>query len=160
MTTTDPTLPEVKNTAGDLITNGRKAIAAGVAAGFSAAVPLVGAALTDGHLDGDELGGIAAAFAGALFAVGYVTWQTVNRPTPKQEAEFVQAVDAAANAVPPIVVQGVDPAVVEYVGEPELPVDASGVIAGELNITGTNTIAGSFASAADDEPKHRAEPDS
>jgi len=171
MTTTDPTLPEVKNTTGDLLANGRKAAGAGVAAAFAAAVPVLGTALTDGVLNGDELGTIAAAGFGALLSVGYVTWQTVNRPTPKQEAQFVQAVDAAAHAVPPIVVQGVDPALVEYVGAPDLPVEVrvsptegmseadvatlaaqhvnwtpvgNGVVAvtGETRIEGTDVIAG------------------
>ena len=178
MTTTDPTLPEVKNTTGDLLANGRKAAGAGVAAAFAAAVPVLGTALTDGVLDGDELGTIAAAFFGALVSVGYVTWQTVNRPTPKQEAQFVQAVDAAAHAVPPIVVQGVDPATVEYVGAPDLPiysgipgsvpgdsisgalnVEGPNVISGELDVTGPTSISGSFSRTQpdDDEPKHRAD---
>jgi len=136
VTTTDPTLPEVKNTMSDLLANGRKAAGAGFAAAFAAGIPVLGTALADGVVTGDEVGTIAAAFFGALFSVGYVTWQTANKPTPVQEAAFVQAVDQAAAAVPPIVVQGVDPATVEYVGPPTLPVEPL---------------------VDDGEPKHRAE---
>ena len=117
MTTIDPTIPT--DTFDQKVANGRKAIAAGVSAGFAAAVPLVGAALTDGQVTGDEAGGIAAAFAGALVTVAYVTWQTVNKARPSDVAKLEQAV----GAVPPIVLEAVDPATIEYVGEPDLLVE-------------------------------------
>jgi len=113
------TTPLVVDSTADKFANARKALAAGVAAAFAAGVPVFGNAILDGAVSGDEAGLVAAAFFGALFSVTYVTWQTVNRPKPTD----IAALAAAVSAVPPVVVQGVDAASVEYVGEPELPED-------------------------------------
>lgn len=113
------TTPLATDTTGDKIANARKAIGAGVSAAFAAAVPLLGTALVDGTVDGTEAGGIAAAFAGALVTVTYVTWQTVNRPKPTDVAALANAVAA----VPPIVVQAVPADQVTYVGPPVLPTE-------------------------------------
>jgi hypothetical protein len=121
MTISTPTpTPEVTDTAGDKLANARKAIAAGVAAAFAAGIPLFGKAILDGVVTADEAGTTAAAFVGALVSVAYVTWQTVNKPKPTD----VLALQEAVAAVPPIVIAtAVDPAAVEYVGLPDLPVD-------------------------------------
>jgi len=97
------------------------AIGAAVSKAFAAAIPLVGSALTDGTVTADEAGGIAAAPAGALVTVDYVTWQTVNKAKPSDAAALAQA----AAAIPPIVLQAVDPTTVQYIGAPELPVDVT-----------------------------------
>jgi len=94
----------VVDTTGNKIDNARKSIAAGVSAAFAASIPLVGAALTDGVVTGQEAGGIAAAFAGALVTVGYVTWQTVNKPKPTDVAALDAQVTQLAAASAPIVV--------------------------------------------------------
>lgn len=114
-------IPELtpKDSASDKLANVRKAIGAGVSAAFAAAVPLLGLALTDGVVTGEEAGNVAAAFAGGLISVAYVTWQTVNRPKPSDVAKLQDMVAA----VPPIVLQAADPSTVQYVGSPELPVD-------------------------------------
>ena len=111
-------IPELAtDTTKDKLAAARKAVGAGVSAAFAAAVPLVGVALTDGVVTGQEAGGVAAAFAGALVSVAYVTWQTVNKPTPSD----VAALTAAVQAVPPIVLEAVPNSEQSYQGWVTLP---------------------------------------
>lgn len=88
MTNTNPN--SKADTFGDQLASIRKALAAGVTAGFAAATPLFIAAIqieSDGgaSVTGGEAGGVAGGFVAALVAVGYATWQTANKATAKQK---------------------------------------------------------------------------
>jgi drug/metabolite transporter superfamily protein YnfA len=104
-----------EDTTGDKVANARKSIGAGVSAAFAAAIPLVGVALTDGVVTGQEAGGVAAAFAGALVSVAYVTWQTVNKPKPSEQEALGKLIATAAAVSAPIVLTEAPP-ISELVG--------------------------------------------
>lgn len=55
----------------------RKAIAAALGAGISAAIPLAHAASPDGYTP-DEVGTIAGGFVAAAVSIGYATWFVRN----------------------------------------------------------------------------------
>lgn len=107
MTTT--TNEPVVDTFKDKLGNARKAIGAGVTAGLAAATPLFISAIQIGSdggatVTGNEIGAIGGGFVAALLSVGYVTWQTANKPKPTDVAKIEKAIDAAAIASAPITV--------------------------------------------------------
>lgn len=63
----------------------RKALVAGVGAGFFAGVAGLAAGLSDGTLTGQEAGIAAGLALGALASVGGATWGIRNDPAPAQE---------------------------------------------------------------------------
>lgn len=109
----------------DKLANARKAVGAGVTAGIAAATPLFINALQLGSeggasITGPEIGLVVGGFFGALASVGYVTWNTVNKPTPAD----IAALSAAVSAVPPVFINSTPPSQQEYDGIPvEIPVE-------------------------------------
>lgn len=99
----------VKDTVSDKLANARKAIGAGVTAGIAAATPLIVNAVqlgSDGGatVTGAEIGIVVGGFFAALASVGYVTWQTANKPKPSDVAETEAVIAKVAAASAPIVV--------------------------------------------------------
>lgn len=133
-----PELPVPATSTKDWLGSIRKAVVAGIGAGFAAGAGSLAKVYVDnGAIIGDDIVAAILLFLGAAITVGWTTWGTANKATP---ADTTRAINQLT-AVPPIVVQAPEGALnPEYVGFPDLPTDPEGHVQ-DLD---------------DDEPKHRA----
>ena len=130
----------VKDTVGAKLANARKAIGAGVTAGLAAATPLFISAIQIGSdggasVTGNEIGAIGGGFVAALLSVGYVTWQTANKPKPTDVAKIGAAIDAAAAASAPVTVLVNSEANTDQVDAVEAAIKADAALFSEVDET-------------------------